>query len=123
MVRVLSIASEVPNMTVGKDVKSKGIESDVYLTRRPLRAVLAGATDMADDVLRVPAPSQQERAGLGAINEQVHHAVRDEDFAMLPSCGEGVRQGQHDHMVLGCNETGVQHLVRVLAADLGIAVD
>lgn len=46
-------------------------------------------------------------------------AYRNEDFAMLPSCGEGVRQGQHEHMVIGRNEIGVQHMVRVLAG-LGV---
>lgn len=61
-----------------------------------------------------------ERAGYQAVYEQVHAAVRDEDFAMLPSCGDGVRNGQHDHMVIGRNEIGVQHLLRTLAADLDI---
>lgn len=68
---------------------------------------------------RFPATSDEERAGYEAIYEQVHAAVRDEDFAMLPSCGEGVRQGQHEHMVIGRNEIGVQHMVRVLAG-LGV---
>ena len=36
-------------------------------------------------------------------------AVRDEDFALLPQCGEGVRQGQYDHTIIGRNEIGVQH--------------
>ena len=39
---------------------------------------------------------------------------------MLPSCGDGVRHGQHDHMVIGRNEIGVQHLVRTLAHRLDI---
>ena len=51
--------------------------------------------------------------------ERIHSAVRDEDFAMLPSCVDGVRNGQHDAMVLGRNEIAVQHMVRVLAGELG----
>ena len=41
---------------------------------------------------------------------------------MLPQCGEGVRQGQHDHMIIGRNEIGVQHMIRVFAQDLGVAL-
>ena len=41
---------------------------------------------------------------------------------MLPQCGEGVRRGQHDHMVLGRNEIGVQHMVRVMAEKLKISL-
>jgi SnoaL-like domain len=37
-------------------------------------------------------------------------------------CGEGVRQGQHDHMVIGRNEIGVQHMIRVFAQELGVAL-
>ena len=72
---------------------------------------------------RVPATTDEERAGYEAIYEGVHAAVRDEDFTMLPSCGEGVRQGQHDHMVIGRNEIGVQHMIRVLAGELGLDLD
>jgi hypothetical protein len=69
---------------------------------------------------RVPPTTEEEREGYLALYEQVHHAVRDEDFTMLPSCGDGVRNAQHDHMVIGRNEIGVQHVVRVLAGELGI---
>jgi phenylpropionate dioxygenase-like ring-hydroxylating dioxygenase large terminal subunit len=65
-----------------------------------------------------PARTDDERAGYHAIYDQVHAAVRDEDFAMLPSCGDGVRNAQHDHMLMGRNEIGVQHVVRTLAARL-----
>ena len=41
---------------------------------------------------------------------------------MLPSCGDGVRNGQHDAMVIGRNEIGVQHMVRTLADRLGFAL-
>ena len=68
---------------------------------------------------RIPATSDADRLGYQSLYERVHSAVRDEDFAMLPSCGDGVRNGQHDAMVLGRNEIGVQHMVRVLAAELG----
>ena len=68
---------------------------------------------------RFPAASDADRLGYQSVYERVHAAVRDEDFAMLPSCGDGVRNGQHHAMVLGRNEIGVQHMVRVLAAELG----
>lgn len=68
----------------------------------------------------VPATDDATRAGYEAIYDQVHAAVRDEDFTMLPSCGDGVRHAQHDHMLVGRNEIGVQHLVRTLAAQLDI---
>lgn len=71
---------------------------------------------------RVPATDDETRAGYDAIFAAVHAAVRDEDFTMLPQCGEGVRHGQHDHMVIGRNEIGVQHMVRVFAGELGIAL-
>lgn len=62
----------------------------------------------------------ENRAGYEAIYDQVHAAVRDEDFTMLPSCGDGVLHGQHDHMLIGRNEIGVQHLIRTLADQLNI---
>lgn len=71
---------------------------------------------------RMPATDDETRAGYDTIFAAVHAAVRDEDFAMLPQCGEGVRHGQHDHMVIGRNEIGVQHMVRVFAEELGIAL-
>jgi len=66
----------------------------------------------------IPALDDETRQGYHDIYDSVHAAVRDEDFAMLPSCGDGVRNAQHDHMVIGANEIGVQHLVRTLAASL-----
>lgn len=72
---------------------------------------------------RYPAADGAQRAFYDDIFSQVHAAVRDEDFAMLPQCGEGVRHGQHDHMLIGRNEIGVQHMIRVLAAELGVALD
>ena len=71
----------------------------------------------------VPWTDDDSRAGYEAIYEQVHAAVRDEDFTMLPCCGDGVRHGQHEHMLIGRNEVGVQHLVRTLAGELGIRLD
>jgi choline monooxygenase len=68
----------------------------------------------------VPAEDEATTAMYEEIFEQVHAAVRDEDFAVLPACGEGVRQGQHDHMLIGRNEIGVQHMIRVMAESLGI---
>jgi choline monooxygenase len=33
-----------------------------------------------------------------------------------------VRQGQHDHMLIGRNEIGVQRMIKVFADELGIAL-
>ena len=71
---------------------------------------------------RVPAANDETRDGYDMIFDAVHAAVRDEDFAMLPQCGEGVRHGQHDHMIIGRNEIGVQHMIRVFAEQLGVAL-
>jgi phenylpropionate dioxygenase-like ring-hydroxylating dioxygenase large terminal subunit len=71
---------------------------------------------------RVPATTEDMKAGYDAVFDSVHAAVRDEDFAMLPQCGEGVRHGQHDHMIIGRNEIGVQHMIKVFAHELGVAL-
>ena len=71
---------------------------------------------------RTPATTDEQRAAYDAIYESVHAAVRDEDFTMLPQCGEGVRHGQHDHMIIGRNEIGVQHMIEVFAQELGVAL-
>jgi len=68
-----------------------------------------------------PWQTAEERAGYESLYELVHAAVRGEDFGMLPQCGEGIRQGQHEHMLIGRNEIGVQHVVRTFAAALGLA--
>lgn len=64
---------------------------------------------------RSPITTDSERAGYDELYELVHAAVRNEDFGVLPLCGAGIRQGQHAHMLIGRNEIGVQHLVRVFA--------
>lgn len=71
---------------------------------------------------RVPPTTDEQRAVYDEIFQSVHAAVRDEDFAMLPQCGEGVRHGQHDHMIIGRNEIGVQHMIKVFAQELGVAL-
>ncbi|MHA3018893.1 aromatic ring-hydroxylating oxygenase subunit alpha [Mycobacterium sp. BMJ-28] len=71
---------------------------------------------------RVPATTDEQRAAYDEIFQSVHTAVRDEDFTMLPQCGEGVRHGQHDHMIIGRNEIGVQHMIKVFAQELGVAL-
>lgn len=71
---------------------------------------------------RVPATTDEQRTVYDEVYENVHAAVRDEDFAMLPQCGEGVRHGQHDHMIIGRNEIGVQHMIKVFAQELGVAL-
>jgi choline monooxygenase len=50
----------------------------------------------------------------------VHAALVDEDFGLLPSCGAGIRYGQHDHQLIGRNEPAVQNVVRQFAADLDL---
>ncbi|MGW4368735.1 aromatic ring-hydroxylating oxygenase subunit alpha [Nocardia takedensis] len=71
---------------------------------------------------RYPATTPEQTELYDGIFAQVHAAVRDEDFAMLPQCGQGVRHGQHEHMVIGRNELGVQHMIRVMADKLGVAL-
>ncbi len=71
---------------------------------------------------RIPATNDEMRAAYDTVYEGVHAAVRDEDFVMLPQCGEGVRHGQHDHMIIGRNEIGVQHMIKVFAQELGVAL-
>ncbi|MCV7314160.1 aromatic ring-hydroxylating dioxygenase subunit alpha [Mycolicibacillus parakoreensis] len=71
---------------------------------------------------RFAATTPEQSELYDGIFAQVHAAVRDEDFAMLPQCGEGVRRAQHDHMLIGRNEIGVQHMVEVLAGRLGVAL-
>lgn len=56
------------------------------------------------------------QAGYEQLYEAVHAAVRDEDFGMLPGCGAAIRHGQHDHMLVGRNEPGVQHVVEAFMA-------
>jgi hypothetical protein len=41
---------------------------------------------------------------------------------VLPQCGEGVNHGQHDHMIIGRNEIGVQHMIKVFSDQLGVAL-
>src|SRR5271156_6699711 len=33
-----------------------------------------------------------------------------------------VRHGQHDHMIIGRNEIGVQHMIKIFVQELGIAL-
>ena len=58
-----------------------------------------------------PTPDDATRSGYLELYEAVHAAVVDEDFGVLPGCGQGARDGQHEHMVIGRNEIGVQHVV------------
>jgi len=67
----------------------------------------------------VPPADDETRQGYAELFEQVHAAVRGEDFAVLPTCGEGILHGQHDHMLIGRNEIGVQHVVKTLAGAVG----
>lgn len=91
---------------------------DILPAGAPTRCVLRH-----EWMAKYPATTDEERAGYDALFEQVHAAVRDEDFGMLPQCGEGIRQGQHDHMLIGRNEIGVQHVVRSFATALGLDLE
>lgn len=71
---------------------------------------------------KLPATNDEMRAAYDQVYEANHAAVRDEDFTMLPQCGEAVRHGQQDHMIIGRNEIAVQHMIRVLAQELGVAL-
>lgn len=64
--------------------------------------------------------TDEMRAAYEGIYDQVHYAIREEDFTMLPSCGEGIRMGAHEHMVIGRNEIGVQSIIRSLCSRLDI---
>ncbi len=69
----------------------------------------------------VPAGDDETtRAGYQELYEAVHAAVRDEDFALLPGCGQTTREGQFDHLVIGRNEPGVQNVVRGFASAVGL---
>jgi hypothetical protein len=60
------------------------------------------------------APDEETGRFYRDLYEQVHRAVRDEDFATLPGCGDASLHGQHDHVLIGRNEIAVQHVVRTL---------
>ena len=89
--------------------------------------ILPGASPTESTLLhgwaaRFPAQDDETLAGYRDLYEAVHAAVRDEDSAILHACGDAVRYGQHDHMLIGRNEIGVQNIVRAFsdALDLGI---
>ena len=69
-----------------------------------------------------PAADENVRAGYMELYEAVHDAVRNEDFAVLPGCGEASQQAQHDHMVIGRNEIGVQHVVTTFSSELQLGI-
>ncbi len=68
-----------------------------------------------------PAADDAVQAGYVDLYEAVHAALRDEDVGVLIGCGEAARAGQHDHMVIGRNEIGVQHVVTTFTDALGAA--
>ncbi len=66
----------------------------------------------------VPATDEATRLGDRELYEAVHAAVRDEDFEVPPGCGQASREGQHEHMVIGRDEVGAQHVVTTLTEPL-----
>lgn len=68
-----------------------------------------------------PPTNDDVQAGYADLYEAVHAALRDEDVGVLAGCGEAGRAGQHDHMVIGRNEIGVQHVVATFTHVLGSA--
>jgi hypothetical protein len=107
-----------PNLTLA--VSSVGVEViDILPAGDPLRCRLRHGW-----MARVPAAGDQATLdGYADLYEQVHAAVRDEDFGMLPRCADGIRNGQHGHLLIGRNEPGVQHIVRTLAAASAFDLD
>jgi len=96
------VGVEIIDILPGEDAGSC-VVSHGWMGRTP-------PAEMTDDLL----------ATYEGVYEQVHYAIREEDFTMLPSCGEGIQKGAHDHMVVGRNEIGVQHTIRTLCHRLGI---
>lgn len=106
-----------PNLVLA--VSPVGVEIiDILPGDHPVQCVLRHGW-----MATVPAPDDATRAGYLELFEAVHAAVRDEDFTLLPSCGDGIMHGQHEHMVIGRNEIGVQHVVRTFATALGVDLD
>jgi len=62
---------------------------------------------------------EEKRTGYQSLFDAVHAALTDEDVPVLESCYEAIRAAQHDHMVIGRNEPGVQQVVRSFAGALG----
>ena len=99
-----------PNLVLG--VSSIGVELiDILPSDEPVSTTLVHGW-MANEA----APNEETAQFYLDLYEQVHAAVRDEDFATLPSCGDGSVHGQHDHMLIGRNEIAVQHVVTTLQA-------
>jgi choline monooxygenase len=99
-----------PNLVLG--VSAIGVELiDILPGDEPVSTTLVHGW-----MAREPAPTEEIAEFYRDLYEQVHAAVRDEDFATLPSCGDGSVHGQHDHMLIGRNEIAVQHVVRTMQA-------
>ena len=95
-----------PNLTLA--VSPVGVEViDILPAGDPLRCRVRHGW-----MARHPADGDEATlAGYADLYEQVHGAVRDEDFGMLPRCADGIRNGQHGHMLIGRNEPAVQNVV------------
>ena len=104
-----------PNLTLA--MSPVGVEILDILPAVATTTALAATAQPGRCVLRhgwmatQPAPDDATRKGYWELYEAVHAAVVDEDFGVLPGCGQGARDGQHEHMVIGRNEIGVQHVV------------
>lgn len=72
---------------------------------------------------RFPATTAEQVSGYENLYELVHAAVRDEDFGMLPQCGEAVRHARHSHMLIGRNEIAVQNVIKIFSAALGFELN
>ena len=103
-----------PNLTLAMSPVGTEI-IDILPSDRPSHSLLRHGW-MATE----PAADDAVRAGYLDLYEAVHAAVRDEDFGVLPGCGQASRQGQHATMVIGRNEIGVQHVVSAFHAALGL---
>lgn len=69
---------------------------------------------------RFPPTSPEQITGYENLYELVHAAVRDEDFGVLPQCGEAVLHARHSRMLIGRNEIAVQNVIKTFSAALGL---
>lgn len=72
---------------------------------------------------RFPATTAEQLSGYENLYELVHAAVRDEDFGMLPQCGEAVLHARHSDMLIGRNEIAVQNVIKTFSAAVGFELN
>ena len=103
-----------PNLVVA--FSTVGVELIHTLLEEAVRSAGSGMSGWQEFLQR---QTTSERAMPISLSRYMPPFRRDEDFGMLPQCGDAIRHGQHDHMIIGRNEIGVQHVVRSLARAVG----